>query len=459
MADDIDIPFGFFGEAAGGEEAGGEAAVGEGAAWEASGEEEAGGEVARGEAACGASAGGEGYGSDTGGGITCGTGESVGGGESTLGDTEGVEDDAVAGAVTRVLLSPLVLLLVAALLSVFRVKSATTTFVHGSMSAVAIVRDGVKGMATSFCRYIGGAPPSRMVRIRSARECDFSPFFVSVVKVDLYCTPYVFPTFPPFSLSFLPPLNPTGIRGFGGHQQRQQHRRQQRPRRELLHGIHDLRSERVWQVQACSRAALSPRKPGGMRRVVFNKHAAILGNVLAEIRLSSGSSVSTWTSGGVLLKIVMAIASVVVAFAYATSFDVATASAVYMAAFSWVIVAVSLRLAAATTTATTVTATAAATAAATHDVGTGASARARYRAGRLLSGRRLASCHRTRRRHGRRRENRGYLQKVSRNSEASRSNGHGFGALRGGAGPENGANGQVCVGVGVWYFACCVEYY
>lgn len=188
-----------------------------------------------------------------------------------------------------------------------------------------------------------------------------------------------------------------------------------------------------------------PRNPGGMRRVVFNKHAAILGNVLAEIRPSSGSSVFTWTGGGALLKIVMAIASVVVAFAYDTSFDVATGSTVYMAAFSWVIVAVSLRLAAATTAATTVTATAAATAAATHDVGTGASARVRYRAGRLLSGRRLASCHRTRRRHGRRRENRGYLQKVSRNSGASRSNGHGFGALRGGAGPENGANGQVCV--------------
>lgn len=197
MADDIDIPFGFFGEAAGGEEAGGDAAGGEEAGGEAAGEEETGGEVASGETTGGASAGGqaaggalvggEGHGSDTGGDITCGTGESVGGGESTLGDTEGVEDDASVGAVTCVLLLPLVLLLVAALLSVCKVKSATTTFAHRAMSAVAIVRDGVKGMATSFCRYIGGAPPSRMVRIRSARECDFSPFFISVVKVGLYC--------------------------------------------------------------------------------------------------------------------------------------------------------------------------------------------------------------------------------------------------------------------------------
>ncbi|CAM9374563.1 unnamed protein product, partial [Pylaiella littoralis] len=126
--------------------------------------------------------------SDTGGGITCGTGESVGGGESTLGDTEGVEDDAVAGAVTRVLLSPLVLLLVAALLSVFRVKSATTTFVHGAMSAVAIVRDGVKGMATSFCRYIGGAPPSCMAFEASVVTNSASNIADNSGPDESYCT-------------------------------------------------------------------------------------------------------------------------------------------------------------------------------------------------------------------------------------------------------------------------------
>lgn len=151
----------------------------------ASGEATGGASAGR-QAAGGALVGGEGYGSDTGGDITCGTGESVGGGESTLGDTEGVEDDASVGAVTCVLLLPLVILLVAALLSVCKVKSATITFAHRAMSGVAIVRDGVKGMATSCCRYIGGAPPSRMVRIRSARECDYSPFFISVVKVGMY---------------------------------------------------------------------------------------------------------------------------------------------------------------------------------------------------------------------------------------------------------------------------------
>lgn len=178
MADDIDIPFGFFGEAAGGEEAGGEEAGGEEAGGEEADGEEAGGGEAGGEVADGASVGGEWYDSGTGGDITCGTGESVGGDEGTLGDTEGVEDDASVGVVTCVLLSPLVLLLVAALLSVCGVKSATTTFVHGAMSAAAIVRDRIGGVVASFCRRVGGAPQSRMVRIRNAHECGFSPFSI-----------------------------------------------------------------------------------------------------------------------------------------------------------------------------------------------------------------------------------------------------------------------------------------
>lgn len=77
-----------------------------------------------------------------------------------------------------------------------------------------------------------------------------------------------------------------------------------------------------------------PGNPGGMRRVVAGKHLAILSNVLAAVRPPPG-----WTDGGALTKIAWAIASavyLVVAFAYATSFNVVAASAVYMAVSSWI---------------------------------------------------------------------------------------------------------------------------
>ncbi|CAM9392647.1 unnamed protein product [Ectocarpus sp. 13 AM-2016] len=112
-----------------------------------------------------------------------------------------------------------------------------------------------------------------------------------------------------------------------------------------------------------------------MRREIFDTKLAILSNVLAEIRPPPGSSVTAWTGGGTLTKVAWVVASVVylvVAFAYATSFNVTTAPAVYMAVSSWIIVAVSLRLAASTTAATA------------RDIGAGSSPRERYRASALL---------------------------------------------------------------------------
>lgn len=78
-------------------------------------------------------------------------------GESA-GDIEGVADETSLGVVTCVLLLPLLLLLVAAVLSALKVKSVATTFAHSATTKVASVCDGAREMANSLCRHWRSAP-------------------------------------------------------------------------------------------------------------------------------------------------------------------------------------------------------------------------------------------------------------------------------------------------------------
>lgn len=85
-------------------------------------------------------------------------------GESA-GDIEGVADGTSLGVVTCVLLLPLLLLVVATVLSVLKVKSVATIFAHGATTAMAIFCDGAREMATSVYRFIiGGALQTSTVR-------------------------------------------------------------------------------------------------------------------------------------------------------------------------------------------------------------------------------------------------------------------------------------------------------
>lgn len=85
-------------------------------------------------------------------------------GESA-GNIEGVADETSLGVVTWVLLLPLLLLLVAAVLSALKVKCVTTTFAHSATTAVASVCNGAREMATSVYRFItGGARQACTVR-------------------------------------------------------------------------------------------------------------------------------------------------------------------------------------------------------------------------------------------------------------------------------------------------------
>lgn len=111
-----------------------------------------------------------------------------------------------------------------------------------------------------------------------------------------------------------------------------------------------------------------PGKPGGMRREIFNKNLAILGEIFAEIRPPVDSSTSTRTAA-IYSSVYLATAS-----ALAATFGIAIASAVELVVLSWIAVTLSFRLAAAAF----VTTTASTTAAATRDVGAGA-LRTRYK--------------------------------------------------------------------------------
>lgn len=174
-----------------------------------------------------------------------------------------------------------------------------------------------------------------------------------------------------------------------------------------------------------------PGKPGGMRREILNKNLAILRAIrctLAETDLPVNSS-TTMRTAAIYSSLYLAMA-----FALSATFGIAIASAVELVVMSWIAVTLSFHLAAAAF----VTTTASTTAAATRDVGAGV--RTRYK-----SGWRPTQSHRVRRRHGRRRANRGCLIKVSRNTGTSRSGGHRLVAFRGGANPADGQERNMCI--------------
>lgn len=162
--------------------------------------------------------------------------------------------------------------------------------------------------------------------------------------------------------------------------------------------------------------------PGGVSRQIFRRHLTALHQVLAEINPSPEPPVCRWTNKSVVFGAVYLAAAIASALAY----GFATAFAVFVATSIWAAVA-SLLFPADHARAQAVSVDEPPTTRLEAD---------RY----FMGGRRRVPCRKTRRRHGRRRGNRGYLKKVSAYHAEPSSGRPGLWSVRGGADPP-----EVCI--------------
>lgn len=162
--------------------------------------------------------------------------------------------------------------------------------------------------------------------------------------------------------------------------------------------------------------------PGGVRRQIFRRHLVALHQVLAEINPPPEPPVCRWANKSVVFGAVYLAAAIASALAY----GFATAFAVFVATSLWAAVASLLFPV---------------DHARAQAVGVDKPPITRLEADRyFMGGRHRVPCRKTRRRHGRRRGNRGYLKKVSAYHAEPSSGRPGLWSVRGGADPP-----EVCI--------------